>query len=284
MRVFLAGATGVIGRRVAESLLRQGHQVTGLTRNDSGVAALSSLGADVAVADVFDRDALAAAVEAAAPDVVVHQLTDLRGGDRSANSRIRQAGTRSLVDAARSAGVRRIVAQSIAFAYEPGGTPATEDVPLDVGSTGERHDSVTGVAVLESAVQELPEWVVLRYGMLYGPGTWYAPGGLMARAAIAGELPATADVTSFLHVDDAASAAVAALDWSSPGAVNICDDEPAPGHSWLPAFCERVGAPRPSTVDAPRTPWARGADNSRAREELGWEPKWPTWREGFAAL
>ncbi|MFD4668156.1 NAD-dependent epimerase/dehydratase family protein [Lentzea sp. NPDC058450] len=281
MRVFAAGATGVIGRRVTRSLVEQGHEVVALTRSEDEAAKLKAMDAEAVIGDVFDARQLAELVAAAAPDVLMHQLTDLRGGDRTANSRVRTAGTRNLVDAGLAAGVRRIVAQSIAWAYEPGDVPAAEHLPLDSAATGERHDTVAGIAALESAARELPEWVVLRYGLLHGPDTWYAPGGPMVAAALGGHLPATADVTSFVHVDDAADAAVAALAWPS-GPVNVCDDEPAPGHDWLPVFCARAGAPAPSTPDLPRTPWARGADNAAARA-LGWRPRWPTWRESLGS-
>ncbi|WP_394622004.1 NAD-dependent epimerase/dehydratase family protein [Lentzea sp. JNUCC 0626] len=281
MRMFAAGATGVIGRRVTRALLEQGHEVVALTRSEDEATRLKAVGAEAVLGDVFDAEHLAELVRAAQPDVLVHQLTDLRGGDRAANSRVRTVGTRNLVDAGLAAGVRRIVAQSIAWAYEPGDAPAAETVPLDPVAEGERHDTVAGIAALESAVQELPEWVVLRYGLLYGPDTWYAPGGMMVAAALGGHLPATADVTSFVHVDDAASAGVAALDWPS-GVVNVCDDEPASGHDWLPVFCARAGAPAPSTSDLPRTPWARGADNTFARA-LGWRPRWTTWRESLGS-
>lgn len=272
MRVFLAGASGVIGRRVRERLVAAGHDVVALSRvaGDAGTV----------VGDVYDVDGLIAAVRSAAPDVVMHQLTDLRGGDRAANARIRVVGTRNLVEAARAAGVRRIVAQSIAWAYAPGVAPATEDVPLDLDSDAGRLETVRGVAALEDAVRTLPEWVVLRYGMLYGPDTWYAPGALMAGLAERGQLPATADVTSFVHVDDAAAAAVAALDWPT-GPANICDDEPAAGYDWVPVLCRAVGAPTPSTSDAKRAGWARGADNAHARDNLKWTPRWPSWRTGF---
>ncbi|MET0237600.1 MAG: NAD(P)-dependent oxidoreductase [Kibdelosporangium sp.] len=277
MRIFVAGASGVIGRRAVRLLLAHGHQVVGLTRRPDLVR---ELGAQAVVADVHDAGALAEAVRAAEPDVVMHQLTDLSGGDRTANARIREVGTRNLVDAALGAGVRRIIAQSISWAYEPGPVPATESVPLDLGAHPDRLTTVAGVAALEAAVQEVPEWVVLRYGMLYGPETWYTAGGLMARHAQAGDLPATADVTSFLHVDDAATAAIAALEWPS-GAVNICDDEPAAGHDWTPAFCQSVDAPQPSRVDNERAGWARGADSHHAREQLQWAPQWTSWRDGF---
>jgi nucleoside-diphosphate-sugar epimerase len=139
---------------------------------------------------------------------------------------------------------------------------------------------VRGVAALEAAVREAPEWVVLRYGMFYGPDTWFAPAGLRAADAKAGTLVADGDVTSFLHVDDAAAAATAALEWPS-GAVNVCDDEPAAARDWVPAFCASVGAPAPPVSDAPRRAWARGADNRRARDQLGWRPRHPSWRHGF---
>ncbi|MGW4488564.1 NAD-dependent epimerase/dehydratase family protein [Amycolatopsis sp. NPDC004368] len=281
MRVFLAGASGVVGRRVVPELLAHGHAVVGLARGAASADRITALGATAVLGDVYDAPGLAEIVRAAAPDVVMHQLTDLGAGDRVANARVRTVGTRNLVDAAKAAGVRRMVAQSISWAYEPGDAPATEDTPLDLTGTAERLATVSGVAALEAAVAELPEWVILRYGTLYGPDTWYAPDGLMTRLAQAGTLPATADVTSFLHVTDAATAAVDALTWP-PGPTNLCDDDPTPSHEWTPAFCMRVGAPPPTHSDAARTPWARGADNTHARKDLGWTPAHPSWREGFA--
>jgi nucleoside-diphosphate-sugar epimerase len=281
MRVFLAGATGVVGRRLTPLLVDQGHQVTCLVRRDVDAAAMRAVGADAAIADVFDAEALARAVKSAAPEVVVHQLTDLRAGSLAANADIRRTGTRNLVNAALAAGARRIVAQSIAWAYRAGEEPATERTPLDVDADEPRRSTVGGVAALEAAVRELPEWVVLRYGLLYGPGTWYAPEGLMADRARRGELAATADVASFVHVEDAVAAAAAALGWP-PGAVNVCDDEPAAGHEWVPAFARWVGAPAPPVdTETPRPGWARGADNRYARRELGWTPAYRSWRAEF---
>jgi nucleoside-diphosphate-sugar epimerase len=282
MRIFLAGATGVIGRRVVPLLAGHGHFVTGLVRRPADADWLRGLGADAVVSDVFDRDGVRRAVGSAAPDVVMHQLTDLKGGNFQANSEMRTTGTRHLVDAALAAGVRRVVAQSIAWMYEPGDVPAGEDVPLDLGADGSRQQTVAGVAALEAAVRELPEWVVLRYGLLYGPGTWYARDGLMAERATRGELAADGDVSSFVQVDDAAGAAVAALEWPT-GAVNVCDDVPAAGREWVPAFCRAVGAPAPVTVATGRHGWARGASNEYARNRLNWAPEYPSWREGFAA-
>ncbi|MDP4506674.1 NAD-dependent epimerase/dehydratase family protein [Nonomuraea turcica] len=282
MHVFLAGGTGVLGRRIVPLLVAGGHTVTATTRDEAKAALLWDLGAVPVQVDVYDAAALRAAVRESGADVVMHQLTDLSGGDFAANSRLREIGTRNLVDAARAAGVRRIVAQSIAWVYEPGDDPAAEETPLDVHAPEARRPMVEAVASLESAVRELPAWVVLRYGMFYGPGTWFEPRGLRAEQARSGALVADADVTSFVHVDDAAAAAVQALEWPS-GPVNVCDDEPAPAHDWLPAFCRAVGAPAPPEDDAPRNGFARGADNRYARKRLGWTPEYVSWRDGFAA-
>ncbi|WP_112242558.1 NAD-dependent epimerase/dehydratase family protein [Kribbella monticola] len=293
MRIFLAGATGVIGRQVVPLLLEGGHQVIGLTRRPDDAEALRRQGAEAVVADVYDAGALTRAMADARPSVVMHQLTDLGSRDLQANADIRRRGTRNLVDAALAAGATRIIAQSISWAYEPGEKPATsrallpspavEETPLDLDSTGSRLATVRAVAQVEATVAELPEWVVLRYGMLYGPGTWYAKGALMDDLLRSGDLVPSRDITSFLHVEDAAAAAVQALDWPT-GPVNIVDDEPAAGTEWVPAFAAAIGAPVPEVEAADaadRQGWARGADNRYARTELGWSPRYPSWRTGF---
>ncbi|GAA1161021.1 NAD(P)-dependent oxidoreductase [Kribbella jejuensis] len=265
MRIFIAGATGVIGRRLVPLLLAQGHQVTALSRRSQVP------GAETVLGDVYDPTRLRELVAQARPDVLMHQLTDLTSRDFAANGRIRREGTRNLMDAALAAGVRRVISQSIAWAYEPGTTPADESTPLDLHSPDEyRRTTVEAVATLEEITAEAPEWVALRYGMLYGPETWYTKNGLMATSP----LPTGPDVTSFLHIEDAAHAAAAALTWPS-GPVNIVDDEPLAASVWAPAFAASVGAPPPQPADSPRTPWARGATNGRARN-LGWRPAHPT--------
>ncbi|MET9725660.1 NAD-dependent epimerase/dehydratase family protein [Streptomyces zaomyceticus] len=274
MRVLVAGATGAVGRRLVPRLEAAGHEVVGISRRGPRPV------------DVLDAGAVRRAVAEVGPDAVVHQLTDLGAADGAANNRIRFEGTRNLVDAALAAGVGRIVAQSISWAYAPGDGPADESVPLDSTEEVPRSRIVAGVRALESAVAELPEAVVLRYGILYGPGTWYAPGGAVA-AALAGDpgarfLGSTAaddSVSSLVHVDDAAEAAVRALEWPS-GAYNVVDDEPAPGRVWLPVLAAALGVPAPARSGG-RAPWARGAVNARARA-LGWSPAHPSWRTGFA--
>lgn len=281
MRIFVAGASGAIGRRLLPLLTAAGHDVVGTTRTEAGLDALRALGARPVQLDVFDAEATAAAVAAHAPDVVMHQLTALAGGNPADNARIRIEGTRNLVDAAKRAGVTRIVAQSISWAYEPGSGPARETDPLDVAAPAPRATTIGGIRSLEDAVAELPQHVILRYGTLYGPGTWFAPGGLMADKLAAGTLPANDGVSSFVHVDDAAGAALAALEWTANGPVNIVDDEPAPAHAWAPVLADAFALPAPAHTEG-GAPWERGADNTLARS-YDWVPRHGSWRTGFHA-
>jgi len=280
MRVLVAGATGVIGRRLIPLLVADGHTVFGTTRTGEGAARLRAQGAEAIVLDVYDRDALVRGAREARPDAVIHQLTDLSAGSSEANAAIRTTGTRALVDAALAAGARRMVAASVSWAYGEGSAPAAESEPLDRAAGLPRSVLLGGVMALEDAVAEIAEPVVLRYGTVYGPGSWYSRDGLMASRAREQALVADDSVTSFVHADDAAAACALALGWP-PGTVNICDDEPAPATAWMPVFAEIVGAPAPPRL-AGAPPWARGASNRRAREQLGWSPRYPSWREGFS--
>ncbi|MGH3241713.1 MAG: NAD-dependent epimerase/dehydratase family protein, partial [Spirillospora sp.] len=205
MKILLAGATGVVGRRLIPLLVQAGHEVTGTTRRAERTGLLGDLGATPVVLDVLDAAATRAAVTAARPDAVIHQLTDLSQEDFTANSQLRIEGTRNLVDAARAEGVETMVAQSIAWVYVPGDAPAVETDRLDASLP-----PYAGVAALEEAVGEMPRGVVLRYGALYGPGTWYAPDGAIADRVRAGTMRPAPSWTSFVHADDAASAAFAA--------------------------------------------------------------------------
>jgi nucleoside-diphosphate-sugar epimerase len=220
MRIFLAGAAGVIGRRLTPLLVLMGHEVTGTTRSPDKAGAIEAMCARPVVIDVFDADELKAAVVAARPEIVIHQLTDLPDDNdparyaetREANARLRIEGTRNLMAAAKAAGARRVIAQSIAFAYAPGPEPHHEDDPLNLAE-GPGKRSAEGVAGLEWAVLHTPpvEGIVLRYGRLYGPGTWsQTPNG-------AGPL----------HVDAAAHAALLALTRATPGIYNIAEDDGA---------------------------------------------------------
>ena len=279
MRVLVAGGSGTVGRRLLPLLLRAGHHVTGTARTAPGAARISALGAEPVVMDAHSHAQVDAVVRRAQPDAIIHQLTSLSGGSVEDNARLRTVGTANLVAAAQAYGVPRIVAQSIAWAYAPGPDPATEEDALDLGAPAPRSITVGGIRSLESSVAQLDEHVVLRYGALYGPGTWYAPGGLVPRRISEGTLAATPAVTSFLHVDDAAVAAVLALDWPSC-TVNIVDDDPAPGTTWVPAIARELGLPSP-VVQSGWAPWERGASSTWARTTLGWEPRFPSWTHGF---
>ena len=299
MRVFLAGATGAIGRRLIPRLRAEGHEVIAVTRSLSKTDALVSAGALPVVCDVFEADGLRQAVADAQPDAVIHELTDLppvldpdpaRFDEQfGGNIRIRTEGTRNLVDAAVAAGVRRLVAQSISFVYAPTGGPVkSEDDGLFDDAPEPHRRAVDAVRALESAILTTPrvDGVVLRYGYFYGPGTFYAPDGSITELVRAGGLPIEGDgddIASFVHVDDAATATVLALD-ASPGLYNITDDDPAPLREWLPIFAEVVGGPPPSRVPGKAGgAFERGASNAKAKRELGWSLRYPSWREGFRA-
>ncbi|MEU4485611.1 NAD(P)-dependent oxidoreductase [Streptomyces purpurascens] len=304
MRVLVAGATGVVGHPLVGALRARGHHVSALVRDASRAPDAD----EAVVADALDRASLLPAVSAARPDVVVHQMTALRllrddpAGAFAQTARLRTAGTAHLVEAARAAGARRLVAQSIAFAAAPAGVLVLdEDAPLYVDAPD------PGWAATVRAVAELERLVlsgaglsglVLRYGTLYGPGTAYARTGGTGQRVLAGKLPLPeggSGITSFLQVEDAVGAAVAAVESEATGVLHITDDEPAPAAEWLAHYARALGAPAPRTVPAAMAPrllgWftahqltaARGASNDRARTTLGWKPLRPSWRDGLGA-
>ncbi|TMQ97519.1 NAD(P)-dependent oxidoreductase [Actinomadura soli] len=275
MKILLAGATGVVGRRLIPLLVQAGHEVAGTTRRTERAGALRDLGAAPVVVDVLDAAAVREVVAAERPDAVIHQLTDLSDENFAANSHLRIVGTRNLVDAARAAGVETMIAQSIAWLYVAGDTPAVETDPLDTALP-----PYEGVAALEAAVGEMPRGVVLRYGALYGPGTWYAPDGAIAERVRAGTMRPAPSWTSFVHADDAASAALAALDWPA-GPVNIVDDEPATTADWLPVYGAAIGAPNPGNAGKHAATMGRPVSNAKALG-LGWKPQVASWRTGFS--
>jgi nucleoside-diphosphate-sugar epimerase len=281
MKIFLAGATGAVGRLLVPLLVHAGHDVAGTTRNPAKAAEISTLGARPVVADALNRDAMFAALDTERPDVVIHQLTDLAGRDFPANSRLRVEGTRNLVDASLAVGVQRMIAQSIAWICAPGDGPSREDDPLDLDAPPPRGGTVASTHQLETAVSEMPIGVVLRYGLFYGPGTWYFRDSLTTEQIRRGEIDATDGITSFIHVADAAQAALLALDWPA-GVYNIVDDTPAPGTEWVTLYASLVGA-LPPVIKPGRQAWERGASNAKARA-LGWTPQYPKWREGFKSV
>lgn len=305
MKVFVAGASGALGRPLVRQLVAAGHQVTGMTRREERAAEIREAGAAAVVCDVFDAEALNEAVAAAEPEVVVHALTALpprfkpKADYLAATNRVRSEGTRNLVAAARAAGARRIVAESVAFFYEPEGDwVKDEEARLFVDPPGRFAAGRDALVELERQVTGTDglEGVVLRFGWFYGPRTYYASGGSMAEETLKRRNPIVGAGTgrfSFVHIEDAAAAIVCALDRGAPGAYNVVDDEPAQLREWLPVYAEALGAKPPRRVptwlarlvagpDLARAAIEmRGASNAKAKRELGWRPAHPSWRQGF---
>lgn len=313
MRVLLAGATGAIGQSLTPALVAAGHTVFGTTRTDAHAPAIRAAGATPVLMNGLDRDSVLRAVEQARPEVVIHQLTALKAGlnpkhfdrDFAATNRLRTEGTRHLLEAARAQGVTRFIAQSYTgwTNSRDGQGLADETTPLDANPGREARQSLDAFRFIETTVPAATdlEGLVLRYGGFYGPGTGIARGehGEMLEIIRKRNLPivgAGAGVWCFIHSIDAASATVAAVERGRPGLYNIVDDEPAPVSEWLPELARQIGAKPPRHVPA----WiaklligeqginmmtnARGSSNAKAKRELGWTLKYPTWRKGFAEL
>jgi 2-alkyl-3-oxoalkanoate reductase len=309
MHVFIAGAGGAVGRSLIPLLTSNGHTVTGTTRSAAKVERLRALGAEPVVLDGLDRAAVLHAVASARPDAIVHEMTalaglsDMRKFERAfaQTNRLRTEGADNLLAAAAASGVERVVAQSYAGwpAARVGAPVKDEDAPLDPNPPKQLRAALAAIVYLERAVTAFGG-VALRYGGLYGPGTGLVPGGEQWEMVRARKWPLVGDgggVWSFAHIEDVASGTLAALEHWTPGQVyNVCDDEPAPTREWIPALARAAGAKPPRHLPA----WVarliagehvvammcevRGASNAKAKRELGWRPRWPTWREGFAAL
>jgi 2-alkyl-3-oxoalkanoate reductase len=300
MRILVVGAGGVIGARLVPLLAARGHQVTGTSRSPARAEYLRLLGADPAVLDVLDPAAVRAVVATARPDAIIYQATALTGVNMSRNmdrsfaptSRLRTTGTDILLAAAGEAGVPRFIAQSFApFRYSPGGGPVKdEDDPLLAHPPASARQAFGAMAHLDQAVTAAGG-IALRYGGFYGDEN------AMVQAVRKRQFPLIGDgggIMSFIHLADAAAATVLALDADGPAVYNVTDDEPAPMRDWLPALAAAVGAKPPYRVPG----WlgrlllgefltmltgAHGASNARAKKELGWSPRYPSWRIGFPA-
>lgn len=305
MKVFVAGGTGAMGRRLVPQLIAAGHHVVAMTRSERNADWLQGLGAAPAVAEALDKGAVVEAIKRAEPDAVIHQLTGLARAKSFKNfdkefastNRLRTEGTDFLIEGARAAGVRRFVAQSYGnWNYARTGTGLkTESDELDPNPPANQVKSMEAIRYLEAAVLNFGG-IALRYGNFYGPGTGIDANGDIVDQVRKRRLPIIGDgngVWSFVHMDDAASAAIAALDGRS-GVYNIVDDEPAPVSVWLPALAKAVGAKPPrhvpvwlgrlaaGEVGVSMMTQIRGTSNAKAKHELGWTPRYPSYREGFA--
>jgi nucleoside-diphosphate-sugar epimerase len=308
MKIFVAGGTGAVGKRLVPLLLNRGHEVTATTRTPEKAAALGAAGTEPVMVDGLDDAAMTRVMLAARPEVVVHQMTalgnlgSLRNLDRefALTNRLRTEGTEILLRAARAAGATRLVAQSYTGwpNERSGGRVKTEEDPLDPNPPRSMSRTLDAIRVLERSVLSASDLrgTVLRYGSLYGPGTSIAPGGEVLEAVRRRRLPILGDgagVWSFVQIDDAAEATRIAIEGGPAGLYNIADDEPAEVATWLPDLASAIGAPPPRHVPV----WLgrllagealvlmmteiRGSSNAKARRDLGWRPRYPSWREGF---
>jgi nucleoside-diphosphate-sugar epimerase len=303
MRVFVAGATGVVGQHLVPSLVAAGHEVTGTTRSPARAAALQAAGATPVIVDGLDRRAVLDAVKAAQPEVIVHQMTglasmhNLRNFDSefAVTNELRTRGTDYLLEAAQQAGTRRFIAQSFTgWNNARTGSPVkTEDDPLDPDPVPSTRQSMAAIRHVEETVPgAVPEGLVLRYGGFYGHGASDSMLGIVRKR----QMPVVGGGTgiwSFAEVSDVAAATAAAVTRGAPGLYNVVDDDPAPAREWLPYLAECLGAKAPMRVPA----WlgkllagdlvvsmmtqARGSSNAKAKRELGWAPQYASWREGF---
>ena len=305
MRVLVAGASGVVGRSLLPVLVKAGYTVFGMNRSADKRGQVEAMGAEHIAADALDRQAVIGAMTRVRPDIVIHELTaipqalDLRKFEQqfALTNRLRTEGTANLLEAALAAGARKFMAQSYAgWPYaRVGGPVKTEDDPLDPNPPDVFRTGLAAIRYLESSVPQAKgiEGVVLRYGAFYGPGTsgaWMLDQVRKHRLPIIGSGGA---VWSFIHIDDVASATLAAVENAKPGIYNIVDDDPAPVSVWIPELAKIVGAKPPMHVPA----WiarfmvgeagiimmteARGSSNQKAKSTLGWTPRWKSWREGF---
>lgn len=309
MRVFIAGGSGVVGRQLVPMLVARGHEVTATTTKPRNEPVLEGLGARPVVLDLLDADGVRRAVADARPEVVVHQATALSGplslrrfdASFATTNRLRTEGIDNLLAAAVAAGATRFVAQSFTgfTNAREGGPVKTEDDPLDPDPPAAARETLAAIRSLEAAVAgaEGLDGVVLRYGAFYGPGTSLGAGGEVLEAVRRAKLPLVGDGTgvwSFVHVRDAAEATVAAAEGRGAGVLNVVDDDPAPVATWLPDLARVLGAKPPRRVPV----WVarllvgeqgvammtemRGSSNARAKHELGWQPGFASWRDGFA--
>lgn len=307
MRVLVAGASGVIGQPLVRQLREAGHEVTGMTRSERGAETVRELGAEPAIVDARDTNALRRVVIEAAPEAVINQLTDLpdrldfKRADQTfgATNELRGRVGPALAGAAAEAGARRLVAQSVCFFYaSTGKTAHDEGDPLfQLPPETPMGQGTSALEALERSAVETPglEGVVLRYGYFYGSGSAYANDGSWAEDVRRRRFPIVGDgggIFSFAHVEDCATATVIALEHGS-GIYNLCDDDPAPMSEWLPAYAEVLGAKPPRRVPvwlarlvvgkqaALMSTRLEGASNEKAKRELDWRPRYPSWRQGF---
>jgi 2-alkyl-3-oxoalkanoate reductase len=305
MKVFVAGATGAVGRRLVPMLVAGGHDVVAMTRSSNKASLVLAMGAEPVVADGLDRAAVVEAVASAGPDVVIHQMTGLVASksikrfdaEFALTNELRTRGTDYLLEGAHAGGAHRFIAQSFGgWNYERSGSGLkTEDDALDPHPPANQRQSLAAIRHMESATLEAGG-LALRFGTFYGPGTGFAIDGDLVKMVAKRRFPIVGNgggIWSFIHIDDVASATIAAIERGGAGIYNIVDDDPAPVAEWLPELARAIGAPSPRRVPV----WLgrlavgdvgvsmmtriRGVSNAKAVRELGWQPAYKSWRDGF---
>ncbi|MFG1621908.1 NAD-dependent epimerase/dehydratase family protein [Kribbella sp. NPDC049227] len=307
VRVFVAGGTGVIGRPLVEALVGHGYEVTASSRRREGLPVVEQLGARPVLMDGLDEVDVGRVVAKAKPDVIVNLMTALSAPSHdygtwlAVTNRLRSEGTRILIRAARNAGSRRLVAQSASFMTQPGSGLTDESAPPYLDGPGPIGNHIRANIAAENLLLEAAgiEGVVLRYGFLYGEGTAIGPGGDIVAAVVAGDMPIVGDGAGrypFVHVRDAATITAQAVDRGDSGVYNVVDDEPAPQAEWLPYLARLLDAPPPRHISEEEAETQigvqavyygshlRAASNAKAKSELGFNPEYPSWRDGFHKL
>lgn len=276
-KIFVTGATGLIGTKLTKRLIEEGYEVAGLTTSEKGKEKLDNAGVKAYIGNILEYDTIEKSIGDFKPDIIMNEITDLKQVDMSANTKVRIEGTRNLVEAAIKHDVPHIQSQSIAFVYEAGDTLATEETSLDYDASGDRKITVDGVEGLEKESARLNKHVILRYGLLYGPGTWYGKDGMIYNQFINGEVTMTDGVQSFIHIDDAVETAIQALNFES-GIYNVADDEPVKGDDWAKWYANELNVTPTLNIEA--AAFERGVTNKKFKDQGG-KLIYTTWKDGM---
>lgn len=263
---------------MTKRLLKEGYEVAGFTTSQKGKEKLVDIGVIAYIGDILKYDTVETAISDFKPDIIMNEITDLRQVDMSANTKVRVEGTKNLVDAAIKHDVTHIQSQSIAFSYESGDGLATEDTPLDYNSMGNRKITVEGVEGLENETSRIKKHIILRYGLLYGPGTWYGKDGMIYNQFMNNHVSMTDGVQSFIHIDDAVEIAIQALNFDT-GVYNIADDEPVKGDVWAKWYAKTLNATPDIEIES-APPFERGVSNEKFKKQGG-KLLYPTWKVGM---
>lgn len=274
-KIFVTGATGLIGIKLVQRLKEEGHEVAGFTISENGQQKLAAVNVKAYIGDILKADTIDQALADFKPEIIINQITDLKNVDMAANTKVRIEGSKNLIDAAKKHNVKKVIAQSIAFMYEPGEGLASETTALDFNSTGDRKVTVDGVVGLEEETARMDEYVVLRFGWLYGPGTWYGKDGMIYNQFMDGQVALSDGVTSFVHLDDAVETSI----HFENGIYNVADDAPVKGSEFAEWYKEQLGV-EPNIDIQPAQPFERGVSNEKFKAQGG-TLIYKTWKDGM---